>query len=66
MAADTPDARTFKTWEDAFQHPVPVVRKLEQQLRASADENREKLRALVGYGQNALLKLHTARTDGTL
>ena len=48
MAADAPNARTLKTWEDAFQHPVPVVRKLEQQLRAHADENREKLRSLVG------------------
>ena len=48
MAAVAPDPRTFKTWEDAFQHPIPVVRKLEQQLRASADENREKLRSLVG------------------
>lgn len=48
MAAEAPDPRTFKGWEDAFQYPVPVVRKLEQQLRSSADENREKLRSLVG------------------
>lgn len=48
MAVEAPDPRTFKSWEDAFQYPVPVVRKLEQQLRSSADENREKLRSLVG------------------
>jgi hypothetical protein len=49
MASETPDPRTFQTWEDAFQYPIPVVRKLEQQLRNNADENREKLRSLVGY-----------------
>ena len=48
MAAEAPDPRTFKTWEDAFQFPVPVVRKLEHQLRSNANENREKLRSLVG------------------
>jgi hypothetical protein len=48
MAADGPNARTLQTWEDAFQYPIPVVRKLEQQLRVNADENREKLRSLVG------------------
>jgi hypothetical protein len=50
MAAnEAPDPRSFKTWEDAFQFPVPVIRKLEQQLRANANENREQLRTLVGY-----------------
>jgi hypothetical protein len=49
MAAEAPDPRTFQSWEDAFQFPIPVVRKLEQQLRNNADENREKLRSLVGY-----------------
>jgi hypothetical protein len=48
MTAEAPDPRTFASWEDAFQYPIPVVRKLEQQLRANADENREKLRSLVG------------------
>lgn len=50
MATAAPDPRTFTSWEDAFQYPVPVVRKLEQQLRNNADDNREKLRSLVGYG----------------
>jgi hypothetical protein len=48
MATEAPDPRTFQSWEDAFQHPIPIVRKLEQQLRNNADENREKLRSLVG------------------
>ncbi|KAF1967404.1 hypothetical protein BU23DRAFT_516528 [Bimuria novae-zelandiae CBS 107.79] len=55
MAAEAPDPRTFKSWEDAFQYPVPVVRKLEQQLRSNADENREKLRSLVGASYRDLL-----------
>ncbi|KAJ4348086.1 uncharacterized protein N0V89_009458 [Didymosphaeria variabile] len=55
MAAEAPDPRTFKSWEDAFQYPIPVVRKLEQQLRSNADENREKLRSLVGTSYRSLL-----------
>ena len=48
MAVEPPDPRTFSNWEDAFQYPIPVVRKLESQLRSNAGENREKLRSLVG------------------
>jgi hypothetical protein len=48
MTTDAPDPRAFQSWEDAFQYPIPTVRKLEQQLRANADDNREKLRSLVG------------------
>ncbi|KAI4958608.1 hypothetical protein J4E86_004212 [Alternaria arbusti] len=55
MATETPDPRTFQTWEDAFQYPIPVVRKLEQQLRNNADDNREKLRSLVGASYRSLL-----------
>jgi para-aminobenzoate synthetase len=51
MATEAPDPRTFQSWEDAFQYPIPTVRKLEQQLRTTADDNREKLRSLVGYVQ---------------
>lgn len=51
MATEAPDPRTFQSWEDAFQYPIPTVRKLEQQLRTTADDNREKLRSLVGYAQ---------------
>ncbi|KAH7125548.1 hypothetical protein B0J11DRAFT_487253 [Dendryphion nanum] len=55
MTSEAPDPRTFKTWEDAFQYPIPVVRKLEQQLRSNAGENREKLRSLVGASYRDLL-----------
>ncbi|KAI4649522.1 hypothetical protein J4E93_003842 [Alternaria ventricosa] len=55
MATETPDPRTFQTWEDAFQYPIPIVRKLEQQLRNNADDNREKLRSLVGASYRSLL-----------
>lgn len=55
MAAQAPDPKAFKTWEDAFQHPLPVVRRMEQQLRSNIDENREKLRTLVGASYRDLL-----------
>jgi hypothetical protein len=48
MASDLPDHKSLKTWEDAFSHPVPVVRRLEQQLRGDIGANRERLRTLVG------------------
>ncbi|KAG9384738.1 Vps51 domain containing protein [Pyrenophora tritici-repentis] len=60
MATEAPDPRTFETWEDAFQYPIPVVRRLEQQLRNNAHDNREKLRSLVGASYRSLL--HTAET----
>ncbi len=49
MGTEAPDPRTFKTWDDAFQYPIPVVRKLSHQLRNNVSENREKLRSLVGF-----------------
>jgi hypothetical protein len=49
MASAEIDALTLSNWEDAFSHPIPTIRKAEQQLRRHADENREKLRTLVGY-----------------
>ncbi|KAK4890831.1 hypothetical protein LTR27_010532 [Elasticomyces elasticus] len=55
MAGQPPDPRTFESWEDAFQYPLPVVRKLEQQLRKNIDENRQKLRSLVGASYRDLL-----------
>lgn len=55
MAAQIPEARSLATWEDAFQHPLPVVRKLEQQLRRNIEENRQKLRSLVGASYRDLL-----------
>lgn len=38
----------MKTWEDAFQYPIPTVRRVEQELRRDIASNKEKLRALVG------------------
>lgn len=55
MANQVPDPRTLNSWEDAFQYPLPVVRKLEQQLRKNIDENRQKLRSLVGASYRDLL-----------
>ncbi|TKA64794.1 hypothetical protein B0A49_10257 [Cryomyces minteri] len=55
MATEAPDPKMFKSWEDAFQYPVPVVRRLEQQLRGDINENREKLRTLVGASYRDLL-----------
>ncbi|KAM3423412.1 hypothetical protein BST61_g845 [Cercospora zeina] len=50
-----PDPKTLESWEDAFQYPLPVVRKLEQQLRRNIDDNRQKLRSLVGASYRDLL-----------
>ncbi|KAJ8118798.1 hypothetical protein OPT61_g275 [Boeremia exigua] len=55
MATEVPDPRTFQSWEDAFQYPIPTVRKLEQNLRTTAADNREKLRSLVGTSYRSLL-----------
>ncbi|KAL6236010.1 hypothetical protein BDW75DRAFT_124022 [Aspergillus navahoensis] len=48
MASDGPDPQSLKTWQDAFQYPIPTVRRLEQELRRDIASNKEKLRALVG------------------
>ena len=47
MTAEIPDPKTFKSWEDAFNYPIPVVRRMEQQLRKDIGINREKLRTIV-------------------
>lgn len=54
MATDTPDVRNLKSWKEAFQYPIPTVRKVEQELRRDIASNREKLRSLVGYVHAAL------------
>ncbi|EPS28609.1 hypothetical protein PDE_03555 [Penicillium oxalicum 114-2] len=48
MAPDAPDPQSLKSWQDAFQYPIPTVRRVEQELRRDIASNREKLRALVG------------------
>lgn len=55
MASQAPNPREFKAWEDAFQYPVPIVRRLEQQLRGQINENQDKLRTLVGTSYRDLL-----------
>ena len=50
-----PNPREFNSWEDAFQYPVPVVRRLEQQLRSNINENSDKLRSLVGNSYRDLM-----------
>lgn len=47
-AAETPDPQSLKSWQEAFQYPVPTVRRVEQELRRDIASNKEKLRALVG------------------
>jgi conserved oligomeric Golgi complex subunit 1 len=55
MAGNAPDPRTFKDWNEAFQHPIPSIRKFERQLHSHASENRQKLRTIVGAGYRDLL-----------
>ncbi|KAL9052469.1 MAG: hypothetical protein Q9162_005381 [Coniocarpon cinnabarinum] len=66
MALEIPEIRNLKTWEDAFQYPVPTTRAIEKRLKNGLTENHDKLRTLVGYRD----LLGTARTiieiDGRL
>ncbi|KUL91858.1 hypothetical protein ZTR_01312 [Talaromyces verruculosus] len=55
MATETPDVRNLKSWKEAFQYPIPTVRKVEQELRRDIASNREKLRSLVGTRYRELL-----------
>lgn len=55
MTTEASDPRSFKDWEEAFQHPIPTTRKFEQRLRGHADENRQKLRTIVGASYRDLL-----------
>ena len=55
MANTAPDPRDFASWETAFDYPIPVVRRFEQQLRTNIGENKEKLRSLVGTSYRDVL-----------
>ncbi|KKA25381.1 hypothetical protein T310_0559 [Rasamsonia emersonii CBS 393.64] len=55
MASDTPDPQNLKSWKEAFQYPIPTVRRVEQELRRDITSNKEKLRALVGARYRDLL-----------
>lgn len=55
MAALPPTPSTLRSWDEAFSHPLPVVRKLESELRTNISSNQEKLRSLVGASYRDLL-----------
>ncbi|KAL4954973.1 hypothetical protein BDW69DRAFT_183039 [Aspergillus filifer] len=55
MASDGPDLQSLKAWHDAFQYPIPTVRRVEQELRRDIASNKEKLRALVGTRYRELI-----------
>ncbi|GAB7327013.1 hypothetical protein MBLNU13_g10955t1 [Cladosporium sp. NU13] len=55
MAAIPPAPSTLQSWEEAFNHPLPVVRKMESQLRTQISDNQTKLRSLVGTSYRDLL-----------
>ncbi|KAJ5887672.1 hypothetical protein N7495_007713 [Penicillium taxi] len=48
MAPEAPDPQSLKSWHDAFEYPIPTVRRVEQELCRYIESNKEKLRALVG------------------
>ena len=54
MSDKIPEVQELKSWEDAFQFPVPATRRIEQQLRAELAANGDKLRRLVGSALTAL------------
>ncbi|KAI9753029.1 MAG: hypothetical protein M4579_005371 [Chaenotheca gracillima] len=55
MSVEAPDPKSFKTWDEAFQYPIPAVRRMEQQLRGDLTANRDRLRTLVGASYRELL-----------
>ena len=55
MAVVPPSPSTLQSWEEAFNHPLPVVRKMESQLRTQILDNQTKLRSLVGTSYRDLL-----------
>ncbi|KAL1582610.1 hypothetical protein WHR41_08550 [Cladosporium halotolerans] len=55
MATIPPTPSSLGSWEEAFNHPLPVVRKLESQLRTQISDNQNKLRSLVGASYRDLL-----------
>ncbi|KAI9838458.1 MAG: hypothetical protein M1837_002480 [Sclerophora amabilis] len=55
MSLEGPDPKSFKTWDEAFQYPIPAVRRMEQQLQGDLAANRDRLRTLVGASYRDLL-----------
>ncbi|KAH0562995.1 hypothetical protein GP486_002443 [Trichoglossum hirsutum] len=68
MAAKPLDSEILKTWDDAFQYPIPTVRQFEKQLRSGLINNQEKLRTLVGASYRDLLGTaeRIIEMDGTM
>ncbi|QIX02040.1 hypothetical protein AMS68_007557 [Peltaster fructicola] len=50
-----PEPTSLKSWDEAFQYPLPTVRKLSLRLRKDIDEHRSRLRSLVGTSYRDLL-----------
>lgn len=55
MASAIPSPSALRSWDEAFQHPLPIVRKLEHQFRQTILSNQETLRSLVGGSYRDLL-----------
>ena len=56
MATQPPTTQSLQNWEDAFiHHSLPTVRALEKDLRKNIEDNRSKLRSLVGTSYRDLL-----------
>lgn len=54
-SSSAPDPRSFTTWSQAFDYPIPTTRQLERRLRADAATSSSKLRDLVGSSYRDLL-----------
>lgn len=50
-----PEPASLKSWDEAFQYPLPTVRKLSLRLRKDIDDHRSRLRSLVGTSYRDLL-----------
>lgn len=50
------DPLGFKSWEDAFNYPLPNIRQFENRLRSHAEDGRQKLRGMVGASYRKLLE----------
>lgn len=55
MASLEVDPTAFNDWEEAFLHPLSATREFEKTLRSHAEENRQKLRTIVGASYRDLL-----------
>lgn len=49
------DPSGLRSWDEAFQHPMPTVRQLSVKLRKNIEDHRTRLRSLVGASYRDLL-----------